>query len=36
MTGVKIDGKEIAQAVKERVKQAVQELKAQNIRNNFV
>jgi len=31
MTGVKIDGKEIAQAVKERVKQAVQELKAQNI-----
>ena len=31
MTGIKIDGKEIAQAVKERVKQAVHELKAQNI-----
>jgi len=31
MTGIKIDGKEIAQSVKERVKQAVQELKAQNI-----
>ena len=31
MTGIKIDGKEIAQSVKSRVKQAVQELKAQNI-----
>ncbi len=31
MTGIKIDGKEIAQHVKERVKKAVEELKAQNI-----
>ena len=31
MTGIKIDGKEIAQYVKERVKKAVEELKAQNI-----
>jgi len=31
MTGIKIDGKEIAQSVKERVKKAVEELKAQNI-----
>jgi len=31
MTGTKIDGKEIAQAVKERVKNAVLELKTQNI-----
>ncbi len=31
MTGIKIDGKEIAQSVKDRVKAAVQELKAQNI-----
>ena len=32
MTGIKIDGKEIAQSVKNRVKKAVEELKAQNIR----
>ena len=31
MTGTKIDGKEIAQSVKDRVKAAVEELKAQNI-----
>jgi methylenetetrahydrofolate dehydrogenase (NADP+)/methenyltetrahydrofolate cyclohydrolase len=31
MTGIKIDGKEIAQSVKDRVKKAVEELKAQNI-----
>ena len=31
MTGIKIDGKEISQSVKDRVKVAVQELKAQNI-----
>jgi len=31
MTGTKLDGKEIAQAVKERVKKAVEELKTQNI-----
>ncbi len=31
MTGIKIDGKEIAQHVKDRVKKAVEELKAQNI-----
>jgi len=31
LTGIKIDGKEIAQSVKDRVKAAVQELKAQNI-----
>jgi len=31
MVGIKIDGKEIAQAVKERVKSAVLELKTQNI-----
>ena len=31
MTGIKLDGKEIAQSVKERVKKAVQELKTQNI-----
>ena len=31
MTGTKIDGKEIAQSVKERVKQAVEQLKAQKI-----
>ena len=31
MAGIKIDGKEIAQSVKDRVKQAVQELKSQNI-----
>jgi len=31
MVGIKIDGKEIAQAVKDRVKQAVEELKAQKI-----
>ena len=31
MTGIKIDGKEIAQHVKERVKKAVEELKTQNI-----
>jgi len=31
MTGVKIDGKEIAQHVKDRVKKAVVELKSQNI-----
>lgn len=31
MTGIKINGKEIAQAVKERVKKAVDELKNQNI-----
>jgi len=31
MTGIKIDGKEIAQSVKERVKKTVEELKAQNI-----
>ena len=31
MTGTKIDGKEIAQSVKERVKNAVLELKTQNI-----
>ncbi len=31
MTGIKIDGKEIAQSVKERVKKAVEELKTQNI-----
>ncbi len=32
MTGIKIDGKEIAQYVKDRVKKAVKELEAQNIR----
>ena len=31
MTGIKIDGKEIAQSVKDRVKKAVEELNAQNI-----
>jgi len=31
MTGIKIDGKEIAQSVRERVKKAVEELKTQNI-----
>jgi len=31
MTGIKIDGKEIAQSVKDRVKKAVEELRAQNI-----
>jgi methylenetetrahydrofolate dehydrogenase (NADP+)/methenyltetrahydrofolate cyclohydrolase len=31
LTGIKIDGKEISQSVKDRVKAAVQELKAQNI-----
>jgi len=31
MTGIKIDGKEIAQHVKDRVKKAVEELKTQNI-----
>ena len=31
MTGTKLDGKEIAQSVKERVKKAVEELKTQNI-----
>jgi len=31
MTGTKLDGKEIAQAVKDRVKKAVEELKSQNI-----
>lgn len=31
MTGIKIDGKAIAQSVKDRVKQAVMELKSQNI-----
>jgi methylenetetrahydrofolate dehydrogenase (NADP+)/methenyltetrahydrofolate cyclohydrolase len=31
MTGTKIDGKEIAQSVKDRVKKAVAELEAQNI-----
>ena len=31
MAGIKIDGKEIAQSVKERVKQAVEQLKAENI-----
>ncbi len=31
MTGIKIDGNEIAQSVKDRVKKAVEELKAQNI-----
>ncbi len=31
MTGIKIDGNEIAQSVKKRVKKAVEELKAQNI-----
>ncbi len=31
MTGIKLDGKEIAQSVKERVKKAVEELKTQNI-----
>jgi methylenetetrahydrofolate dehydrogenase (NADP+)/methenyltetrahydrofolate cyclohydrolase len=31
MTGIKIDGKEIAQSVKDRVKKAVVELEAQNI-----
>jgi methylenetetrahydrofolate dehydrogenase (NADP+)/methenyltetrahydrofolate cyclohydrolase len=31
MAGIKIDGKEIAQSVKDRVKAAVDELKAQNI-----
>ncbi len=31
MTGIKIDGKEIAQSVKDRVKKAVEELMAQNI-----
>ena len=31
MTGTKLDGKEIAQAVKDRVKKAVEELKTQNI-----
>ena len=31
MAGTKIDGKEIAQSVKDRVKAAVDELKAQNI-----
>ena len=31
MTGIKIDGKEIAQAVKDRVKKAVVELKTENI-----
>jgi methylenetetrahydrofolate dehydrogenase (NADP+)/methenyltetrahydrofolate cyclohydrolase len=31
MTGIKIDGKEIAQSVKDRVKSAVDELKSQNI-----
>jgi methylenetetrahydrofolate dehydrogenase (NADP+)/methenyltetrahydrofolate cyclohydrolase len=31
MTGIKIDGKEIAQSVKDRVKRAVEELKAQGI-----
>ena len=31
MAGIKIDGKEIAQSVKERVKAAVEELRAQNI-----
>ena len=31
MVGTKIDGKEIAHSVKERVKQAVDELKSQNI-----
>ncbi|HUU48394.1 MAG TPA: bifunctional 5,10-methylenetetrahydrofolate dehydrogenase/5,10-methenyltetrahydrofolate cyclohydrolase [Nitrosopumilaceae archaeon] len=31
MTGIKIDGKEIAQVVKDRVKKAVEVLKAQNI-----
>ncbi|MEK6972282.1 MAG: tetrahydrofolate dehydrogenase/cyclohydrolase catalytic domain-containing protein, partial [Thermoproteota archaeon] len=31
MTGTKIDGLEVAQAVKERVKKAVEELKAQGI-----
>jgi methylenetetrahydrofolate dehydrogenase (NADP+)/methenyltetrahydrofolate cyclohydrolase len=31
LTGIKIDGKEIAQSVKDRVKAAVQELTAQNI-----
>ena len=31
MTGIKLDGKEIAQSVKERVKKAVEELKNQNI-----
>ncbi|MDH3203851.1 MAG: bifunctional 5,10-methylenetetrahydrofolate dehydrogenase/5,10-methenyltetrahydrofolate cyclohydrolase [Nitrosopumilus sp.] len=32
MTGIKIDGKIIAQAVKDRVKKAVEELKTQNIK----
>jgi len=32
MTGIKIDGKEIAQSVKDRVKKAVKELEAQNIK----
>jgi len=32
MTGIKIDGKEIAQSVKDRVKKAVEELDAQNIK----
>jgi len=32
MTGIKIDGKEIAQSVKDRVKKAVGELEAQNIK----
>lgn len=31
MTGIKIDGKEIAQSVKDRVKRAVEELKSQGI-----
>ena len=31
MTGIKIDGNKIAQSVKDRVKKAVEELKAQNI-----
>ena len=32
MTGIKIDGKKIAQSVKDRVKKAVKELEAQNIK----
>ena len=32
MTGIKIDGKEIAQSVKDRVKKAVEELETQNIK----
>ncbi|PIN96885.1 MAG: bifunctional 5,10-methylene-tetrahydrofolate dehydrogenase/5,10-methylene-tetrahydrofolate cyclohydrolase, partial [Nitrosopumilus sp. CG10_big_fil_rev_8_21_14_0_10_33_7] len=31
MTGIKIDGKEIAQTVKDRVRKAVEELKSQGI-----